>query len=117
MLYALDHLKNDHHFESQELSFNEKHVNEINFNIEKFKKNMWITINEASTIFEVDGKTFIHFMHVNDDFVSNGNVIQWIRIIGSPKEAENYAYTLEYFGKDGRTSTYIGQVTSIETMV
>jgi len=38
---VLDHLKNDHHFGTQELSFNEKHINKINFKIEKFLEKLW----------------------------------------------------------------------------
>ena len=42
------------------------------------------------------------------------HIYQWIHFVGSPNEAKNYAYTLEYYGNDDRTSTYFGQVIPID---
>ena len=38
----------------------------------------------------------------------------WIHFVGSPNEAKNYVYTLEYIGNDNRSCSYTGPVTSID---
>ena len=113
----LDHLTQRHHFygADKKLAFNEKVMQNIAFYDGAKFETMWLYY--ASAMFEIDGKTFIHSMReicTRNDVVPKAQIYQWIHFVGSPKEAENYAYTLEYYGIDGRTSTYTGQVISID---
>ena len=121
----LDHLTQRHDETIHKLSFNEKLMQDIYFYNGAHYSTMWLYY--ANATLEIDGKTFIHSMREictrNGQFsvdskggevVPKAQIYQWIHYVGSPKEAENYTYTLEYYGIDGRTSTYTGQVISID---
>ena len=118
---VLDHLKGHQNVLSKlplksvdfrKLSFDEKLVQEIDFSPGAHYTTMWL--NYASAMFEIDGKTFIHSMRQIKRNRDRAHIYQWIHFVGSPNEAKNYAYTLEYYGNDDRTSTYFGQVIPID---
>ena len=58
---------------------------------------------------EMEGHTFFSIGQLKD-----GTFYHWIHFVGSPNEAKNYVYTLEYTGNDNRSITYTGPVTSID---
>merc|ERR1712004_710187 len=104
----LDHLNQNHYGTIHKLSFNEKLMQNIDFNNGAHYSTMWLYYSNATL--EIDGKTFIHSMREictrNGQFsvdskegevVPKAQIYQWIHYVGSPKEAENYTYTLEYY--------------------
>ena len=58
---------------------------------------------------EMEGRVFFSIAELKD-----GIFYHWIHFVGSPNEARNYVYTLEYIGNDNRSSSYTGPVTSID---
>ena len=58
---------------------------------------------------QMAGHTFFSIGQLKD-----GTFYHWIHFVGSPDEAKNYVYTLEYIGNDNRSSSYSGPVTSID---
>ena len=137
----LDHLKKKHslgyrHF--KKLSFNEKLIQNIPFKDGAYYSTMWLYY--STVMIKIDGNFFIHSMreictkdpqNVNPpkyygkaqiypqngdppEFYGKAQIYQWVHFIGSPKEAKNYTYTLEYYGNDGTTSTFTGQVIPVD---
>ena len=62
-------------------------------------------------VFEFDGRTFYSLIRKK-----NAILYHWIQFLGSPNEAKNYAYTLEYHANDGsqRTNIYTEQVVPVD---
>ena len=57
----------------------------------------------------MEGHIFFSIAQLKD-----GTFYHWIHFVGSPNEAKNYVYTLEYIGNDNRSCSYTGPVTSID---
>ena len=62
--------------------------------------------------FESDGRIFYSLIQKR----SNQTFYHWIQFLGSPNEAKNYAYTLEYYANDAsqRTCVYTDQVIPVD---
>ena len=121
----LGHLTQCHPSTIHKLSFNEKLMQNIFLHDGLFYQTNWV--NKANARLEIDGKTFIHSMREiagpgvtylplpdTGMVMREAQIYQWIHFVGSPKEAMNYIYTLEYYGNDDSTSTYTGQVIPID---
>ena len=52
-------------------------------------------------VFEFDGRIFYSVIDKSDA------LFHWIQILGSPNEAKNYSYTLEYHANDASQSTNV----------
>ena len=63
-------------------------------------------------VFEFDGRIFFSLIKK----IRDHTVYHWIQFLGSPNEAKNYAYTLEYYANDGsqRTCVYTDQVIPVD---
>jgi len=134
-------LKKEHslgyrHF--KKLSFNEKLIQNIPFKDGAYYSTMWLYY--STVMIKIDGNFFIHSMreictkdpqNVNPpkyygkaqiypqngdppEFYGKAQIYQWVHFIGSPKEAKNYTYTLEYYGNDDTTSIFTGQVIPVD---
>ena len=123
----LHHLKKEHslgyrHF--KKLSFNEKLIQNIPFKDGAYYSTMWLYY--STVMIKIDGNFFIHSMREIctkepkdtdpdlPEFYGKAQIYQWVHFIGSPKEAKNYTYTLEYYGNDDSTSIFTGQVIPVD---
>merc|ERR1712137_853174 len=76
---------------------------------EEFFKEFW---DFYPVYFDANGRSFFSIAKVQKE-----TFYQWIHFLGSPDEAKNYSYTLEYYGNNGvsqRTNTYTNFVISTD---
>ena len=75
------------------------------------KLNNTYFIKRFPVVFEFDGRTFYSLIRKK-----NAIIYHWIQFLGSPNEAKNYAYTLEYHANNAsqRTNIYTDQVVPVD---
>ena len=104
---------------SQHMKVNREHVFK-QYSILKGNKQMHETLETPPwldnytcfpVVFEFDGRIFYSLIEMR-----NQTFYHWIQFLGSPNEAKNYAYTLEYYANDAfqRTCAYTDQVIPID---
>ena len=103
--YILDHFESMHREQIRTLKNGKTYVSTV------LEPKANLIRNKLSTIprkIEAFGKYFIRTACER-----NGVLYEWIRLIGSPSEAENYLFSLEYKGS-ASTHVYLGKVASID---
>jgi len=107
----LDHMRNNepekHLYKSYSIMNGEKKEHET-----KFTKGFKEFRNFFPVYFDVNGGSFFSIAKVQKE-----TFYQWIHFLGSPEEAKNYSYTLEFYGNNGasqRTNVYTNFVIPID---
>ena len=107
----LDHMKKNepakHLYKSYSILNGEKqkHESKLTLKIEEVGGHLPV-------YFDVNGRSFFSIVRVKEE-----TFYQWIHFLGSPDDAKNYSYTLEYYGNNGasqRTNIYTNFVIPID---